>query len=60
MKLRKICCEAVLKMFGAKANVVLGIDLRCSKCVTVAGCAGTLQMTLNEQQCFETGFLKSY
>jgi len=35
-------------MFGAKANVVLGIDLRCSS-VTVAGFAGTLHMTLNEQ-----------
>jgi len=23
-------CEAVLKMFGTKANVVLGTDLRCS------------------------------
>jgi len=23
-------CEVVLKMFGAKANVVLGIELHCS------------------------------
>jgi hypothetical protein len=27
---KKNMCEAVLKMFGAKANVVLGIELRCS------------------------------